>query len=137
MSTPISTWDTNRRWVRTWVVRSPRGQRLGHRPGSGRCTGQDLGAALTGTWTPDAPRVGVPGDPIPISPSSMPHRVPEDGQEGSLEEDAELCEGAGGKGVALDGVHFLGEDIISSELTAAPALPAGSPAGRASPLSWP
>lgn len=42
------------------------------------------------------------------SPSLMPHRVPEDGQEGPLEEDAELCEGAGGKGVAFNGIHFLG-----------------------------
>lgn len=43
-----------------------------------------------------------------LSPNLMPHRVPEDGQEGPLEEDAELCEGAGGKGVAFNGIHFLG-----------------------------
>lgn len=38
----------------------------------------------------------------------MPHRVPEDGQEGPFEEDAELCEGTGGKGVPFNGIHFLG-----------------------------
>jgi hypothetical protein len=37
----------------------------------------------------------------------MPHRVPEDGQEAPSEEDAELGEGAGGKGVALNGIHIL------------------------------
>lgn len=39
----------------------------------------------------------------------MPHRVPEDGQEGPLEKDAELCEGAGGKGVTFNGIYFLGK----------------------------
>lgn len=38
----------------------------------------------------------------------MSHHVPEDGQETPFEEDAELREGAGGKGVAFNGIHFLG-----------------------------
>ena len=36
------------------------------------------------------------------------HHVPEDRQEAPFEEDAELRESAGGKGVAFDGIHFLG-----------------------------
>lgn len=48
--------------------------------------------------------------PTPASPSSnlMSHHVPEDGQEVPFEEDAELRESAGGKGVAFNGIHFLG-----------------------------
>ena len=38
----------------------------------------------------------------------MSHHVPEDGQEVPFEEDAELRESAGGKGVAFNGIHFLG-----------------------------
>lgn len=38
----------------------------------------------------------------------MSHHVPEDRQEAPFEEDAELRESAGGKGVAFDGIHFLG-----------------------------
>lgn len=49
------------------------------------------------------------------------HRVPEDAQKSSLEEDAELCEGAGGKAVSLNRVHFLGQESsqvsISSQHT--------------------
>ena len=54
--------------------------------------------------TPHTPR------PTQASPSSnlMSHHVPEDGQETPFEEDAELREGASGKGVAFNGIHFLG-----------------------------
>lgn len=45
-----------------------------------------------------------------LSPNLKPHRVPEDGQESPLEENAELCEGTSGKGVAFNGIHFLGRE---------------------------
>lgn len=59
-------------------------------------------AQLLGSYTPQ----GQAYASLP-SPNLMSHRVPEDGQEGPLEEDAELCEGAGGKRVAFNGIHFL------------------------------
>lgn len=126
MSTPITTWDTNRRWVRT-CGRGHHEERgwaadqgwAGHtRGGAQSCphshTGPQVhwGAAGGGTPFPTqllgsyAPKIQACVSLL--APNLMPHHVPEDGQEGPLEEDAELCEGAGGKGVALNGIHFLG-----------------------------
>lgn len=126
MSTPITTWDTNRRWVRTWVRRGDGPQARDEQPHWGRnselpsrthrhtgvlgdCRRWGLGGG--GTFPSQLLRSYAPQSQAStslFSPNLMPHRVPEDGQEGPLEKDAELCKGAGGKGVAFNGIHFLG-----------------------------